>query len=84
MSTIQYTKPPRIWFPGTNFPCLAECGAFYIMDRGYIDFARLHALHQSQAFFVVRARDNMQFRRLYSHSVDHTTGLRCDQTIVLT
>jgi len=63
---------------------LAEPGAFYIMDRGYIDFTRLHALHQSQAFFVVRARDNMQFRRLYSHPIDRRTGLRCDQTIVLT
>jgi hypothetical protein len=63
---------------------LAEPGAFYIMDRGYIDFARLHALHQSQALFVVRARDNMQFRRLYSHTIDRRTGLRCDQTIVLT
>jgi len=63
---------------------IAEPGAFYIMDRGYIDFARLHALHEAQAFFVVRARDNMQFRRLYSHSIDRSTGLRCDQTIVLT
>jgi len=63
---------------------LPEPGAFYIMDRGYIDFARLYALAQSQAFFVVRARDNMQFRRLYSHPIDRTTGLRCDQTIVLT
>jgi hypothetical protein len=63
---------------------VAEPGAFYIMDRGYIDFARLHALAQSQAFFVVRARDNMRFRRLYSHHVDRSTGLRCDQTIMLT
>jgi hypothetical protein len=63
---------------------LAEPGAFYIMDRGYIDFSRLHALAQSQAFFVVRARDNMKFRRLYSHPIDRSTGLRCDQTIVLT
>jgi hypothetical protein len=63
---------------------LAEPGAFYIMDRGYIDFSRLHTLAQSQAFFVVRARDNMRFRRLYSHLIDRGTGLRCDQTIVLT
>jgi len=63
---------------------LAEPGAFYIMDRGYIDFARLYALSQSQAFFVARARDNRKFRRLYSHPVDRSTGLRCDQTIVLT
>jgi IS4 transposase len=54
------------------------------MDRGYIDFARLHGLHQAQAFFVVRAKSNLQFERVYSRSVDKTTGLRCDQTIRLT
>jgi hypothetical protein len=61
-----------------------EAGSFYIMDRGYIDFARLHGLHQAQAFFVVRAKSNLQFERVYSRSVDKTTGLRCDQTIRLT
>lgn len=63
---------------------VAEPGAFYIMDRGYIDFARLHAPDRSQTFFVVRARDNMRFHRLYSRHVDRSTGLRCDQTIMLT
>ncbi len=61
-----------------------EAGAFYIMDRGYLDFERLHHLHQAQAFFVIRAKCNMQARRLYSHPVDKTTGLQCDQTILLT
>jgi hypothetical protein len=61
-----------------------EAGSFYIMDRGYIDFARLHGLHQAQAFFVVRAKSNLQFRRVYSRPVDKQTGLRCDQTIHLT
>ncbi len=61
-----------------------EAGAFYVMDRGYIDFARLHRLTQAAAFFVVRGRANFRFRRLYSHSVDKTTGLRCDQIIVPT
>ncbi len=61
-----------------------EAGSFYVMDRGYIDFARLHALHRAQAFFVTRAKSNLQYRRLYSHPVDKTTGLRCDQTILLT
>jgi hypothetical protein len=61
-----------------------EAGSFYIMDRGYIDFARLHGLHQAQAFFVVRAKSNLQFERVYSRFVDKTTGLRCDQTIRLT
>ena len=59
-----------------------EPGAFYVMDRGYIDFARLHRLTQAAAFFVVRGRANFRFRRLYSHSVDKTTGLICDQTVV--
>ena len=61
-----------------------EAGSFYIMDRGYIDFARLHGLHQAQAFFVVRAKSNLQFERVYSHPIDKTSGLRCDQTIKLT
>ena len=60
-----------------------EAGSFYIMDRGYIDFARLHGLHQAQAFFVVRAKSNLQFRRVYSRPVDKDTGLRCDQIIHL-
>ena len=61
-----------------------EAGSFYVMDRGYIDFARLHALHLTQAFFVTRAKSNLQYRRVYSHPVDKATGLRCDQTIMLT
>src|SRR5215472_12022173 len=61
-----------------------QAGAIYVMDRGYIHFKRLYALHQAAVFFVVRARANMQFRRRYSHVVDKTTGLRSDQTIVLT
>jgi len=61
-----------------------EAGSFYVMDRGYIDFARLHVLHQAQAFFVIRAKSNLQYRRVYSRPVDKATGLRCDQTIMLT
>ena len=63
---------------------LPEPGSFYVMDRGYVDFARLHILNQGFAFFVIRSKANLQFRRLYSHRVDKTTGLRCDQTIALT
>lgn len=63
---------------------IPEAGAFYIMDRGYLDFARLYIFHQHLAFFVTRAKGNFQFRRLYSHPIDKSTGLRCDQTIVLT
>ena len=61
-----------------------EAGSFYVMDRGYVDFARLYRLHQTQAFYVTRAKSNLQYRRVYSHPIDKTTGLRCDQTIVLT
>jgi len=63
---------------------IPEPGSFYIMDRGYIDFGRLYLLHLCGAFFVVRAKSNLQFRRLYSRPVDKSTGLKCDQTIVLT
>lgn len=59
-------------------------GAFYIMDRAYLDFERLYILHQAQSFFVTRARKRLNFRRRYSHPVDRSTGLICDQTILLT
>jgi Transposase DDE domain/Domain of unknown function (DUF4372) len=61
-----------------------EAGSFYVMDRGYVDFDRLYTLHQAQAFFVIRAKSNLQYRRIYSRPVDKSTGLRCDQTILLT
>ena len=60
---------------------IPEPGAFYILDRGYLDFARLHALGRAGAFFVIRARSNFQFRRLASRPVDRTTGLICDQSV---
>ena len=62
---------------------VAEPGAIYIMDRGYLDFARLYVMHQSLAFFVTRAKKNFDFRRLYSRPVDKSTGLQCDQVIML-
>ena len=62
---------------------LPESGAIYVMDRGYIDFARLHVLHQAGAFFVTRAKSNLDAHRLYSAPVDRSTGLVCDQTIAL-
>ena len=61
-----------------------EPGAFYVMDRGYVDFERLYAITQAAAFFVTRAKSNLKFRRLYSRQVDRATGMICDQTIVLT
>ena len=60
-----------------------ENGAFYVIDKGYIDFARLYKITLSGAFFVTRAKVNLSFSRLYSSKVDKTTGLRCDQTIKL-
>jgi len=63
---------------------LPEPGAFYIMDRGYIDFERLYRLHAAGSFFVTRAKSNLKAHRRYSHPVDRSTGLICDQTIVLT
>ena len=61
-----------------------EAGAFYVMDRGYVDFKRLHFFTEIAAFFVTRAKTNIKFRKLYSHPVDRDTGLVCDQTILLT
>lgn len=63
---------------------IPEAGSFYIMDRGFTDFARWFTLHQAQAFFVIRGKSNLLFRRVYSRPVDKSTGLRCDQTIMLT
>jgi len=61
-----------------------EPGCFIVMDRGYVDFPRLYRLHQSLAYFVVRAKRNIQFRRRRSHAIDRATGVRSDQIIVLT
>lgn len=63
---------------------IAEPGAFYVFDRAYVDFYRLHDLHLAQSFFVTRAKARMAYRRRYSHPVDRSTGVQSDQTIVLT
>jgi IS4 transposase len=63
---------------------LPEAGAFYVMDRGYLDFERLARLDNAGSFFVMRAKSNLKARRRYSRPVDRSTGLICDQTIVLT
>ena len=60
-----------------------EPGAIYVMDRGYIDFARLHALHRAGGFFVTRAKSNLDARQMYLREADRATGLVCDQSIVL-
>jgi hypothetical protein len=60
-----------------------EPSAFYVMDRGYVDFQRLHRFTQGTAFFITRCKRNLDFTRRERRSVDKTTGLRSDQTIVL-
>jgi hypothetical protein len=60
-----------------------EPGAFYIIDRGYLDFDRLYAIHQASAFFITRAKSNFRFRRLYSRPVDKSTGVQSDQIVIL-
>ena len=62
---------------------LPEPGAFYIMDRGFLDFERLYRFHEAGSFFVTRGKSNLKVRRRYSHPVDRTTGI-CDQSVVLT
>ena len=63
---------------------LPEAGAFYVMDRGYVDFARLYIFTLSAAFFVVRTKSNVLLQRRYSHAVDKSTGVRSDHTVILT
>src|SRR5262249_53580859 len=62
---------------------LPEPGAIYVMDRGYVDFARLYVLHQAGAFFVTRAKSNLDAHRVYSASTDRSGGVIADQTIAL-
>jgi len=63
---------------------LPEAGAFYLMDRGFLDFERLHRFHQAGSFFVTRGKSNLKAQRRYTHPVDRATGVICDQTVVLT
>jgi hypothetical protein len=62
---------------------LVEAGSFYVMDRGYVDFRRLYAMHQAGAFFVTRAKANMDARRVYSHAAERANGVICDQRVML-
>jgi len=63
---------------------IPEPGSYYIMDRGYIDYKRLYRLNKELSYFIVRAKKNLKFKRLYSNKVDKSTGLRCDQVVKLT
>lgn len=82
--TFVHLTPARVHDVNVLDQLLLEPGAYYFLDRGYVDFARLYLFTQSGAFFVTRAKSNTQFQRRYSHPIDKTTGLRSDQTIVLT
>jgi len=79
--SITEGKVPDVNILDEIFP---EAGAFYVMDRGYIDFERLYVFTLCSAFFVVRAKQNILLERRYSHPVDKGTGIRSDQTVILT
>lgn len=87
---LQGPVPASVWVTTGAFAdvrvldvLLPEPGSIYVLDRGYVDFARLRRLHEGHATFVIRAKRNLRFRRLYSQPVDKKTGLICDQTIRL-
>jgi len=82
--TFIYMTPAKVHDVNVFDVLIPEAGAFYVMDRGYVDFARLYSLHLNNSFFVTRAKSNFRFNRIYSHTVDRTTGVICDQTINLT
>jgi hypothetical protein len=88
---IQSAIPVLIDITGAHFGdsqmldrIIPEPGCFIVMDRGYVDFPRLYRLHQGLAYFVVRTKHHVRFRRRRSHPIDRTTGVRSDQTIILT
>ena len=74
----------RCYIPAALDLLYYEPGGYYILDRGYIDYARLYRIHQNSAFFVVRAKDNLQFRRMYSNKVNKDNGVLVDQIGKLT
>jgi hypothetical protein len=88
---VQSAIPALIDVTGAHFGdsevldrIIPEPGCFIVMDRGYVDFLRLYRLHRALAYFVLRAKQKLQFRRRLSHPIDRATGVRSDQTIVLT
>jgi len=62
---------------------VTEIGAYYVIDKGYVDYHRLYSMNINNSYFITRAKSNMKFRRVYSHKIDKSTGLICDQSIVL-
>jgi hypothetical protein len=74
--------PARVQEINILHELILEAGSFYILDRGYFSFSHLYTIHQTAAFFVIRSRSDIKFRRLYSHSHDQSTTIRSDQTVV--
>jgi hypothetical protein len=90
LMSLQGNIPVYVWITDGKYAdvnildeLIPEPGSFYIFDRGYIDFHRLYSLNLNKAFFVIRAKKNLKYKRIYSHPVDKSTGLICDQTVVL-
>ena len=83
LPTIVFITPGKVHEVNLLDQVPIEAGAIYILDRAYGDFARLYRIHQSSAFFVIRAKGNFRFERLYSRPVDKSEGVQCDQIIVL-
>ncbi len=81
--TIAVITPGRVHEVNILDEIPIEAGAIYILDRAYLDFSRLHRIHQASAFFVTRAKSGFRFRRLYSQPVDKASGLQCDQLVSL-
>ena len=82
MGRITQMTPGKIHDVNILDELLIETGAIYVLDRGYLDFARLHRMHRALAFFVTRAKKNFRFRRLYSAPVEKTMGVLFDQTVL--
>lgn len=81
--TFIYITPAMVHEVNILDIIVPEAGSFYVMDRGNIDFSRLYTLHLSNSYFVIREKTNMEFKRIYSHPIDRTTGIICDQIISL-
>jgi IS4 transposase len=81
--TFLYITDGRVHDVNILDELVPDPGAFYVMDRGYLDFERLYRLTRAAAFFVTRTKENVQLQRRYSHPVDRSTGVRSDQTVVL-
>jgi len=82
--TLVIITPSRVHDVNILDDLVFDPGAFYVMDRGYMDFGRLHHIHRASAFFVTRAKANTRFRRRYSGPADKATGIRFDQTVLFT